>query len=62
MPSVSPVYNSMHPVLVEEFAGVDGRLRFATTAEFLQRFGLASLVELTAALLASNQYATEPLI
>ena len=24
--------------LVEEFAGADGRLRFATTAEFLQRF------------------------
>jgi chromosome segregation and condensation protein ScpB len=34
--------------LVEEFAGADGRLRFATTAEFLQRFGLASLQELTA--------------
>jgi segregation and condensation protein B len=34
--------------LVEEFAGADGRLRFATTEEFLQRFGLASLGELTA--------------
>ena len=29
--------------LVEEFAGPDGRLRFATTEAFLQRFGLASL-------------------
>ena len=35
--------------LVEEFAGADGRLRFATTQAFLQRFGLASLQELTAA-------------
>jgi len=35
--------------LVEEFAGADGRLRFATTEAFLQRFGLASLQELTAA-------------
>jgi Segregation and condensation complex subunit ScpB len=34
--------------LVEEFAGADGRLRFATTEAFLQRFGLASLQELTA--------------
>jgi len=33
--------------LVEEFAGSDGRLRFATTEAFLQRFGLASLGELT---------------
>jgi chromosome segregation and condensation protein ScpB len=32
--------------LVEEFAGPDGRLRFATTQAFLQRFGLASLQEL----------------
>jgi chromosome segregation and condensation protein ScpB len=48
--------------LVEEFAGADGRLRFATTEAFLQRFGLASLGELTAASLASNQTATEPLI
>ena len=29
--------------LVEEFAGADGRLRFATTEAFLQRFGLSSL-------------------
>jgi hypothetical protein len=29
--------------LVEEFAGTDGRLRFETTAEFSQPFGLASL-------------------
>jgi len=35
--------------LVEEFAGADGRLRFATTEAFLQRFGLASLQELTSA-------------
>ena len=48
--------------LVEKFAGADGRLRFATTEAFLQRFGLASLGELTAASLASNQPATEPLI
>jgi chromosome segregation and condensation protein ScpB len=48
--------------LVEEFAGADGRLRFATTEAFLQRFGLASLGELTAASLASNQPAGEPLI
>ena len=35
--------------LVEEFAGADGRLRFATAEAFLQRFGLPSLGELTAA-------------
>lgn len=35
--------------LVEEFAGPNGRLRFATTEEFLQRFGLASLADLSAA-------------
>jgi chromosome segregation and condensation protein ScpB len=40
--------------LVEEFAGADGRLRFATTEAFLQRFGLASLTELTAASLSDN--------
>ena len=40
--------------LVEEFAGVDGRLRFATTADFLQRFGLASVGELAAASLSGN--------
>jgi chromosome segregation and condensation protein ScpB len=48
--------------LVEEFARADGRLRFATTEAFLQRFGLGSLGELTVALLARNQPATEPLI
>lgn len=32
--------------LVEEFAGPDGRLRFATTGKFLDRFGLESLEEL----------------
>ena len=35
--------------LLEEFAAGDGRLRFATTRTFLQRFGLARLQELTAA-------------
>jgi chromosome segregation and condensation protein ScpB len=40
--------------LVEEFAGADGRLRFATTEAFLQRFGLASLRKLTAASLSGN--------
>ena len=34
--------------LVEEFAGPDGRLRFATTGAFLDRFGLNSLSELAA--------------
>lgn len=29
--------------LVEEFAGPDGRLRFATTGKFLERFGLQDL-------------------
>ena len=48
--------------LVEEFAGADGRLRFATTAEFLQRFGLASLGELTTSWLPRNQPAIEPFI
>jgi len=33
--------------LVEEFAGADGRLRFATTGRFLDRFELSSLKELT---------------
>jgi hypothetical protein len=32
--------------VVADFAGDDGRLRFATTAAFLQRFGLANLEEL----------------
>lgn len=31
---------------VEEFAGADGRLRFATTGKFLERFELGSLEEL----------------
>jgi chromosome segregation and condensation protein ScpB len=44
--------------LVEEFAGADGRLRFATTRTFLQRFGLASLQELTAASLSDKATAT----
>jgi chromosome segregation and condensation protein ScpB len=48
--------------LVEEFAGADGRLRFATTQAFLQRFGLASLQELTTTSLARNQSAIEPFI
>jgi chromosome segregation and condensation protein ScpB len=48
--------------LVEEFAGADGRLRFATTEEFLQRFGLASVGELTAASLSAKAPAIEPLI
>jgi chromosome segregation and condensation protein ScpB len=47
---------------VEEFAGADGRLRFATTELFLQRFGLASLQELSAASLSGSQTATQPLI
>ena len=32
--------------MVEEFAGADGRLRFATTGRFLERFGLETLAEL----------------
>jgi chromosome segregation and condensation protein ScpB len=34
--------------MVEEFAGADGRLRFATTARFLERFELQSLEQLRA--------------
>ncbi len=34
--------------IVEEFAGADGRLRFATTGRFLERFELQSLEELRA--------------
>jgi hypothetical protein len=45
--------------LVEEFDGADGRLRFATTAELLQRFGLESLQELTMASLSGNPPAKE---
>ena len=48
--------------LVEEFAGADGRLRFATTQTFLQRFGLASLQELAAASFLTSPRATQPLI
>jgi len=48
--------------LVEEFAGTDGRLRFATTQAFLQRFGLDSLQELTAASLSDKATTIEPLI
>jgi chromosome segregation and condensation protein ScpB len=48
--------------LVEEFAGADGRLRFATTQAFLQRSGLESLQDLTAISLATNRSAMEPLI
>jgi chromosome segregation and condensation protein ScpB len=40
--------------LVEEFAGDDGRLRFATTQAFLQRFRLASLQELTTTSLSAH--------
>ena len=32
--------------MVEEFAGADGRLRFATTGKFLERVGLASMNQL----------------
>ena len=46
--------------LVEEFAGADGRLRFATTEAFLQRFGLASLQELTAAPLSDKAPIIQP--
>jgi hypothetical protein len=38
---------------------VHGRLRFATTGEFLQRFGLASVGELTAASLPAKAPAIE---
>ena len=48
--------------LVEEFAGSDGRLRFATTEAFLQRFGLTNLQELTAASLLNHSPINQPLI
>jgi hypothetical protein len=48
--------------LVEEFAGSDGRLRFATTEAFLQRFGLASLGELTSVQFLGSPPSTHPLI
>lgn len=47
--------------LVTDFAGDDGRLRFATTVIFLQRFGLENLTELNAALLRSLPTASHPL-
>ena len=48
--------------LMEEFAGANGRLRFATTRTFLQRFGLASLQELTAASFVASPPATQSFI
>jgi chromosome segregation and condensation protein ScpB len=48
--------------LVEEFAGADGRLRFATTEAVLQRFWLASLQELTLASFSGNRPSTQSLI
>jgi chromosome segregation and condensation protein ScpB len=48
--------------LVEEFAGADGRLHFATTQTFLQRFGLASLQDLAAASFLASPPATQPFI
>jgi chromosome segregation and condensation protein ScpB len=48
--------------LVEEFAGADGRLRFAATEAFLQRFGLASLGELTSASFLGNHGKAPPLL
>jgi hypothetical protein len=47
---------------VQEFAGADGRLRFATIEAFLQRFGLARLQELTAASISANPSPIQPLI
>ena len=44
-PSTEPIPR----VAMEKFATADGRLRFATTEAFLQRFGLTSLGELTSA-------------
>lgn len=35
------------PAFLMEFAGIEGLLRFATTAAFFQRFALSSLEELT---------------
>ena len=46
--------------LVEEFAGADGRLCFVTTQAFLQRFGLVSLQELTAASLSLSHLPQKP--
>ncbi len=33
--------------MVEEFTGADGRLRFATTGRFLERFELKSLADIS---------------
>lgn len=41
--------------LVKDFAGGDGRLRFATTDLFLRRFGLENLAELNVALSKSSR-------
>jgi chromosome segregation and condensation protein ScpB len=46
--------------LVEEFAGADGRLCFVTTQAFLQRFGLVSSQELTAASLSLSHLPQKP--
>ena len=41
---------------------ISSRLRFATTEAFLQRFGLTSLGELTAASFGASPAATQPFI
>ena len=41
--------------MVEEFAGPDGRIRFVTSEEFLQHFGIESPEELRAALEANEK-------
>ena len=46
--------------LVEEFAGVDGRLRFATTGRFLERFEIASVDEFRALMERSAIGGREP--
>ncbi len=43
--------------LVEEFAGADGRLRFASTGRFLERFGVGSVEQLCAQM--KSTYAAE---
>ena len=40
--------------LVEEFAGVDGRLRFATTVRFLEKFDIESIEKFRALLMRSK--------
>jgi len=42
--------------MVEEFAGSDGRLRFATTGRFLERFELRSVNELSNRWLSRDDY------